>query len=322
MAGVKKYKHQNYVKTVYVSRGYKLTIGQQFRGVYNQLKPRNVNTNKNYKSHLDDIQKILVKEFHIKKLKNLRTVHFDKIVEIWKGRKYKSGSLANRMSTLRSFAWATGKVSCVRTNKEYEIQRGRQSFGEKRWTQDGAGDRDIIKRVDGTVHKWGDRMRHVLYLQRVFGLRMREALMFTNEQIILDRDGKPVRLEVVRGAKNARRREIPVVTNEQRNYLKYLIQTYSSNAIQPKGMNYKKWANIYFYVLKKIGVGGEKTGHGLRQGYANDRLKSLIIKIKNDYYKSGKFIPESEIKKIAYRILTEELGHSRVEILKNYLEDY
>lgn len=316
------YKHTNYVKTVRVKSGWKYSLNQQFEGVFNMIRPRSVKSKNQYKSVLNDIRDVLRKEFRLKKLSNLKTKHFDKIIEIWKERGYKPGTLADRMAILRKFAEVTEKVSCIKKNNEYGIRRGKQVFCEKRWTEEGIKDRELIKKVDSGIHKYGDRIRHVLYLQRLFGLRKREALMFGVEQVTTDDRGEPRKITVIRGAKNGRRREVPIVSGEQRNFIKYLCRTYVSSNIQPKDMKYTKWENIYYYVLKKIGVKGDIKGHGLRQGYAYDRYKQLREQIKEEYSNRGIYIKENDLKNVVYGLLTEELGHSRINILKNYLRDY
>ena len=292
--------------------------------VYRRIRPRSINTKKNQHSVIRDIADILRRNFNLIKLRNLQEKHIRKIIEEWKKRGYKPGTLTTKIGFLRKLCISIGKRSCIKDNKYYGIRRGRVVFTDKRWTPGGTNDFEIISKVDGLLHKYGNRIRDCLILERIFGLRKREALRFHPcIEIILDEKNNPIRIELTLGTKNNRYRTIPVVTEEQRSFLRTLIDTYKSDPIQPYLLDsYKKWERVYFYVLEKIGINHQSTGHGLRQAYANDRLKAILEETRkyseiNNFHES-----DEKIRLVAYQKLTKELGHGRIDILRSYLADY
>jgi site-specific recombinase XerD len=297
---------------------------QVFKYYNLRLKSRSINTKRNHHVLLRDISQILWNKFKLEQLSNLKQKHIQCIVDEWKKRGYKNSTLTTKIGFLRRFCKAIGKRSCIKSNKYYGIKRGSVSFTDKRWTQEGKNDFSIMSKVDGTIHKYGDRIHDMLKLQRHFGMRARESLKFWPiQEIKIDQDGTPLRIELTLGTKNGRYRTIPVVTDEQRSFLKNLLINYKTDAIQPyPASQYKKWQRIYFYVLQKIGITNERSGHGLRQAYANDRLKQLIEEIMNKAQSTDLDLTDEEILLEAYRELTQELGHGRIDILKSYLADY
>jgi len=292
--------------------------------VYRRIRPRSINTKKNQHSVIRDIADILRRYFNLIKLRNLQEKHIRKIIEEWKKRGYKPGTLTTKIGFLRKLCISIGKESCIKDNKYYGIRRGRVVFTDKRWTPGGTHDFEIIIKVDGLLHKYGKRIRDCLIPERIFGLRKREALRFHPcIEIICDEKNNPIRIELTLGTKNNRHRTIPVFTQEQQIFLREIHNRYEFDPLQPYPQkDYKKWERTYYYILDKIGINHQSTGHGLRQAYANDRLKAILEETRkycelNNFYESDK-----KIRLVAYQKLTKELGHGRIDILKSYLADY
>jgi hypothetical protein len=89
--------------------------------------------------------------------------------------------------------------------------------------------------------------------------------------------------------------------------------------IKPDHYSYKQWHRIFHYVLGKNGL---SKGYGLRQGYAQMRNQQL----QKEYACKNQFLglsihPKYFLREV-YRVLVEELGLSRLDVLKNYLKDY
>lgn len=255
---------------------------QIFREYNLKMRSRSVNTKKNHHVILRDIAQLLVNQFKLQNLRNLRQAHIDYVIQQWKLRNYKSGTLATKIGFLRKFCIAIGKKTCIKDNAFYKVRRGKVLFTDKRWTSGGNGDFAIIDKIDSSIHKYADRLRDLLKLQRHFGLRARESGRFWPiQEIKCDQDGVPQRIELTLGTKNGRYRTVPVVTDEQRSFLKNLLITYKTDPIQPfPASEYRRWRRAYFYLLKKINVTDWRSGHGLRQAYANDRLSALKDEIK------------------------------------------
>lgn len=300
------------------------SLRKQLFIAYNRIRSRSINTKKNHHCIINDISKILNRNFHHLKLVNLKQRHISKIVEEWKNRGYKPGTLATKIGFLRKLCNCIHKNSCIKDNKFYGINRGKVEFRDKRWTHSTSTDFAIIENVNGSIHKYGSRIKDCFVLERLFGLRKREALKFNpHEEIKIDENGIPLRIELTLGTKNNRHRTIPVVTEEQRSFLTGILTRYKFDPIQPFPPNeYKKWERIYYYVLDKIGINHNSTGHGLRQSYANERCKALFKEVK-EYSEINNFNESDEkIRLVAYQKLTQELGHGRIDILKSYLADY
>lgn len=255
---------------------------QLFREYNTKMRSRSVNTKKNHHVLLRDIARLLVNHFQLQNLRKLRQAHVDYVIQQWKIRGYKSGTLATKIGFLRKLCIAIGKRACIKDNTFYNVKRGTVQFIDKRWTPGGKEDFAFIDNIDRSIHKYATILIDLLRLQRLFGLRARESMKFWPlQEVVCSEDGTPLRIELTLGTKNGRYRTIPVATDEQRSFLKYLLITYKTNPIQPyPASDYKKWQRIYFYFLKKIDVTGWRSGHGLRQAYANDRLITLKDEIK------------------------------------------
>lgn len=307
-----------------LNRKIPLGLLKQLFSNYRKIRSRSINTKKNQHCILRDIAEILNRNFHLQKISNLQQKHVVKIIEEWKDRGYKPGTLTTKVGFLRKLCFAIGKKSCIKNNKFYGIKRGKVKFTDKRWTPNGRDDLNIINKVDNSLHKYGNRIKDCLTLERNFGLRKREALRFyPYKEIKTDEEGIPVRIELTLGTKNNRYRTIPVGTNEQKSFLKYLLKKYELDLIQPRAIQqYKKWERIYYYVLDKLGIKHSSTGHGLRQAYANDRIKAILKKVSDYSIKNNINISTEKKYEIVCEELSEELGHSRIDILKSYLADY
>lgn len=291
---------------------------------YNGIRSRSQNTKRGQHSILKDIADLLTEQFKLKYLINLKQKHIQFIIQTWEKRDYKQSTMTTKIGFLRKFCLHIGKVSCIGSNQNYGVKRGSVVFVDKRWTQNGKDDFTIINTVTAEFHKNGSRILDVLKLQRLFGLRKREALKYVPfREIIVDDKGNPIRIELTLGTKNGRFRTIPVRTDAQRSFLKNLLITYKTNPINPyPRKQYKRFEREYFYILERLGIKDGRTGHGLRQAYANDRLGQLLEEISNKAQITGLYLTDEEILLQAYRELTQELGHGRIDILKSYLADF
>lgn len=157
-----------------------------------------------------------------------------------------------------------------------------------------------------------------LKLQQHFGLRREEALKL--KPFLADKADK---LELQGSwCKNGRPRVIPIRTEEQRQILeacKQLIKSPQRSMI-PIEKNYIQHLRVYEQQLRQAGI---EHAHGLRHDYAQKRYKELTgwdcpvcsdDKEPKDYAEADK-----EADRQARKIISEELGHSRPEILSQYI---
>jgi hypothetical protein len=120
--------------------------------------------------------------------------------------------------------------------------------------------------------------------------------------------------------KGGRGREIPIRTEEQRQWLDQ-AKAFLGDAelsLIPKGKNYIQHHYTYEKQAARAGLG---RLHGLRHAYAQRRYKELAgweAPINGGLSYKELTPARREIDKQARLVLTEELGHSRIQITVNY----
>lgn len=128
-----------------------------------------------------------------------------------------------------------------------------------------------------------------------------------------------------RGTKNGRPRITPVETELQRQFLEQLCETRldRNSSMIPRMNELKKWIKHYYRVLNKCGVSRKNgiTPHGLRHGYAHvvyeyvsGRPAPVLVASNEPLINID---PISD--KVARRLVSERLGHSRVSIASAYI---
>lgn len=263
--------------------------------------------------------KIIQPKFHIQDISNLKQKHSDYVVLVWK-EKYKNiKTLKNRLAAWKNILIKMDKHALVKENDKYGIEKVIAKYQDKRLNNNEyQKDYLDIKKVDKK------EVRHTLYLQRLFGLRMREAsLMKAEESIVRNENGKIIRLDIIRGSKSGRPRWIPVVTNSQRKFLEIIEREYKGKNTIPKGVSFKQWSDKFYYQCKKYGItDDEKKPHGLRQSYAQERFDRLMKMIIDRNMKKEQKVKIDKIKKQAGIIVSRELGHNRLRVLVHYIENW
>jgi integrase len=157
-----------------------------------------------------------------------------------------------------------------------------------------------------------------LELMDSFGLRLKESILI-----------RPViawcgdALKIVDGTKGGRPRVVPVRTQQQRDVLTRAIALASSSfvgSMVPPGKNLKQTLQRAYYIFRKAGITKAKlniTPHGLRHGYANDRFEEVSGMLPT--VRGGHGENYDRPKDLAARmVVSEELGHSRVNITAAY----
>ncbi|MPV87006.1 phage integrase N-terminal domain-containing protein [Ostreibacterium oceani] len=244
-------------------------------------------------------------------LRNLKPRHIDYLVERWKSENLSPGTIKNRMSDLR---WVTHKIDKAnimhRTNDEYGIDR-RQYINN---------DINKAKTLDAShVEQMKDPyVQFSLKLQSEFGLRREESIKF--DAFYADK-GDHIELKST-WCKGGRTREIPILNQSQRQLLdeiKSFQREQGARALIPPDKNYISQLKRYENVTNR---GGEKNNHGLRHQYAQDRYRTLTgWECPNCGGKNWKALTAEEktIDEKARFIITQELGHNRLDIVANYI---
>ena len=242
--------------------------------------------------------------------RNLKRKHVDALVTRWLEAKLAVVTIKSRMSTVRWLARKIGKPNVVpRTNAELGIpDRARAANPSKAFTLTA----EMLERVPSPY------VRLSLELEEKFGLRREEATKIRPHEA--DQGNKLV----LRGTwcKGKRAREIPIRTPEQRELLeraKVLAQTTPEGSLIPE-KTYVKHIKVYERQTYKAGI---RSPHGLRHAYAQARYEDLTgwpcPAAGGPARKGLKTEAEKALDDRAWRILSEEMGHGRRQILAIYL---
>ena len=253
--------------------------------------------------------KLMAKQLHIMGFK-LRTIgriqpkHIYKLVEHWQDKELSVGRVKNLMSDIRFVCNLMEKSHIVKSNEEYGIgQRNHVA------TRDRA-----IETIDFSVVIY-EHLRCSLELQKHFGLRKEECL-----KIIPSKADKGKRIWL-KGSwtKGGRERYVPILTDEQRYWLDEAKKVAGFNkSLIPQDKSYKQQQFLYDSVVYKHGW---SNLHGLRHAYAQRRyteISGLLSPIKGELKRKDMNETQKQLDLTAREIVSEELGHSRPEILASY----
>lgn len=243
--------------------------------------------------------------YGLRDIRGLKQKHITAIVKHWQQSQLAISTIKNRTAILRYLCEKINKSNIVPTNKELQI--GNRQYVPKR--------NRAIFNPDFSAIK-NPYVRISLELQRLFGLRREESLKIKSYMA-----DKGDRLELLAPwCKGGRGRTIPIRTEEQRYWIdqaKVIAGKFDYSLI-PQDKNYIQHRWVYDKQVRRAGF---RNLHGLRHAYAQQRYKELTgweAPI-NGGPKFKELTPEQkEIDHRARMILTEELGHSRSQIVTNY----
>jgi integrase len=133
-----------------------------------------------------------------------------------------------------------------------------------------------------------------------------------------DADG--IVLNILRGAKNGRVRMVPVRTEYQADVLSRATRMAGNGSMMPAEYSLAQWENHYNWVMHREKVtrkGLGITSHGLRHEYVHGRYEEKLgvaAPVKGGG-KPGMDAADANAQK---RMISEELGHSRPQIIGCY----
>lgn len=243
--------------------------------------------------------------YGLRNIRGLKEKHVRAVVERWQREGLNSGTIKNRLSALRCLAQTIDKIQTIPSNTALAIKP-----------------RVYVSNINKAIHN--PDFSHVtnqyilcsIQLQRVFGLRREESLKI--KPFVADHGSKLILSPS--WCKGGRGREIPIRTEEQRYWLdqaKALISKPELSLI-PENKNYIQQRHLYDKHTQNAGLG---RLHGLRHAYAQRRYKELTgwdAPINGGLCYKKLTEEQRQIDKHARLILTEELGHSRLQITVNY----
>lgn len=243
--------------------------------------------------------------YKITDIHQLKQKHVADLARHWKEEKLSNGTIKNRLSVLRHLARLLDKPQLIPGNTDLQI--GRRHYIP-------VVSRAIINPdLSGIKNPY---VRVSLELQRHFGLRREESLKI--RPFLADQGHKLVLLGA--WCKGNRGREIQIRTDAQRQWLDEAkkLAWRADRSLIPESKSYIQHRYVYDKQLQKAGI----RSHGLRHAYAQQRYKELTgweAPIVGGPTQKDFDYEQRHADLLARMILTEELGHSRIQITKNYL---
>lgn len=166
-----------------------------------------------------------------------------------------------------------------------------------------------------------ERTALIIDLTRTFGLRFREASLFNAKQAIKQAE-RLGRINITLGTKGGRGkgsdRWIPV-DEKQLHLLNRTAQSQdkADNLIPPDN-SYTQWRNHAYYEWSKANKDTDINGfHDMRAAYACERYRDITGSPAPVV--AGKRQAEKALDTQARRILSQELGHNRLDVLAAYI---
>lgn len=237
--------------------------------------------------------------------------HINALVKTWQAENLTAGTIKNRMAVVRWWCEKVGKAEIVKENSVYGIENRVHVTNENK----------SISLKDLDLSKIDENIAQSLRLQDAFGLRREESMKFQPEYALdgqtID-NAKYIRLKDS-WTKGGRPRTIPITNEKQRQELRKACAQAVKNggSMIPKEKSYKAHKSIFESVTHALGVG---QTHGLRHGYAQTRYFELMG-FECPAVGGSRSLSAEEIakdKEIRMQI-SEELGHSRINITSVYL---
>ncbi|NNM59981.1 MAG: integrase [Legionellales bacterium] len=249
--------------------------------------------------------------YQLSRIHHIKQRHVKYLVARWQEEHLNPATIKNRVSQLRFIARAIRNPLVVPPNTEMGLAP-RQYLSEN---NKAIRDIDFARFSDSLI-------RHSVRLQQLFGLRREESLKF----IVTEAD-KGSKL-VLKGSwtKGGIPRAIPITTEAQRAFLDELKQILPKGAsLIPPEKSYREQEIIY---IGQVRLSGYRNLHGLRHAYAQERYRTLTANLSNtegwECPRNGGMPAnamneqQKQIDFVVRRMVSEELGHSRVAIVKIY----
>lgn len=257
--------------------------------------------------------------YRLDDVRSFRSTHMRVLAEHWEKQGIAPATLQNRISIFRVFCRWIGKPGMIEGSAKYvkspaSVRRTTINRVDKSWSAQGI---DIPATIE-KVRKIDDRSATILELQWQFALRTSEAGMTQPHH-----DDKDLWLEVDRGAKNGRLRNLAIDTDAKRDVLDRAKAKVGINESLFDPDRDLERARAHFYrVMRKAGITRENgiTPHGLRHEMANQVFEALAGSASPV---RGGTAPDDAEKLLFAKIeVAELLGHSRPDVITHYVGSY
>jgi len=239
--------------------------------------------------------------------RSLKPKHVEALLALWRCNQLNVGTIKNRLTDLRWWAEKVDKKSVIRpTNADYGIAR-RQYLPQQ--------SKAIPLQAKILQQLQDPYVRLAVRLQAAFGLRREEAIKLMPH--LADR-GQELYLKPS-WCKGGRERTLPIRNQHQRQVLDEAHELAGRGSLIPSHLRYVEQLRIFERATSRAGLGNT---HGLRHHYAQERYAELTgwECPLNEGPNPQTFSPEQqEVDREARKIVSQELGHERIQITNIYL---
>ncbi len=173
------------------------------------------------------------------------------------------------------------------------------------------------------LHRSGQaRVALVAELARAFGLRFREASLLNARQAMKEAE-RSGRINITQGTKGGRGkgtdRWVPVHDNHQISLLKQVAEVQGkAKSLIPEKQSYSQWRDHVYYHWRTITRGtGIKGFYDMRAAYACERYQAITGSPAPAI--AGKRQADKTLDTQARVILSQELGHNRLDVIVAYI---
>lgn len=291
-----------------------MTLEYQFDQLCNKFREGSHATQANRRAMLKLFTEQLARNgYDVKTMspKDLKGRHVNKLLEQWRKDGVSTGTIKNRMVVVRWWAEKVSNSGAVKDNATYKIENRVYVTNENK----------SISLKDLDLSKTDTNIAQSLRLQDAFGFRREESMKFQPEYALDGQkieNAKYIRLKDS-WTKGGRPRTIPITNEKQRQELKnaYAQAVKNGGSMIPKEKSYKSHKANFEAVTHALGVG---QTHGLRHGYAQTRYRELMG-FDCPAVGGSRSLSEHEREKDKEirMLISEELGHSRINITSVYL---
>jgi len=238
---------------------------------------------------------------------SLKPKHVEALVTKWRQEGLSIGTVKNRMAALRWWAQKVDRRNVIaRSNDHYGIPERCFVASESKAQQVGVADLERVR---------DPHVRMSLELQQVFGLRREEAIKFRPSYA--DRGDRLVLKDT--WTKGGKAREIPMRNAAQREVVARAHRLAGKGSLIPRDRNYREQLRVYERHTANAGL---SKLHGLRHAYAQQRYEELTgWKSPAAGGPSGSALSATErsLDRQARLVVSQELGHERLAVVKVYL---
>lgn len=284
------------------------TLNWQIKGVCHQNKERSYAT-QNQRSRM--LQQMATQLYdlgyrHVE-VRTLKPKHVGALLELWRAQGIADDTIANRLAALRWLLKKVGRESImVADNHHYGLTP------KKPYT-----DVDKAKCLPlAVLDQIKDAHVHMsLRLQAAFGLRREESIKFI--PAVADKTDHGVAHIWLKPSwcKGGRNRIVPITSERQLEVLQIaydLVGHGATASLIPAHKTFKQQRDRYDYECRRVGL---SAMHGLRHAYAQRRYRDLTGHVAPVL---GGRAPR-DLDQKARGVITEELGHGRLEIVASYI---